>query len=535
MGATGTSFSGTRPDGTVLGFADTHLHITADQRAGGRVIYGRPFAWIGGAGRRRARPRRRRQPRRHGEPAAHRAAVRHARRPRAGRGSRAGRCTTRSPTSRPTRSGSSGRGRRGCGSSCADGGGRRAAPDRAAPVARVRRAGARSGSRSGDLRALQRYVDAQSGGAGRGVVPARRRARGRHGGSSSASKLAVVVGVESSNPSRLRRARRQVAVHPGRRRPRHRLVPAPRRAQPVHRALVRQRVRRRRAEARRRASSSTSTNRLETGRYFATGALPRAPGKARRSRRSAASRCAAPVQYFPATEELLRSGVPTYPPGRQCNVRGLTPLGAYLVRRLMAAHMLIEVDHLSERARDRVLALAQARHYPVISSHNGTGGAWTAASCGACTPSGASRRPPPARRPSWSPDPASDPLPQPQVPLRRRARHRHGRVRVAARAPRADARAHPLRYPFTAYAGHVTFVRERTGERVFDLNSDGVAQYGLMADLVADMQRRRAARRRSLCCSAPRRPTWRCGSGRARAADRGSVPSPAAVAAGAHQ
>ena len=31
--------------------------------------------------------------------------------------------------------------------------------------------------------------------------------------------------------------------------------------------------------------------------------------------------------------------------------------------------------------------------------------------------------------------------------------------------------------------------RERTGTRTFDLNRDGVAQYGLMADLLADMQR----------------------------------------------
>jgi hypothetical protein len=35
----------------------------------------------------------------------------------------------------------------------------------------------------------------------------------------------------------------------------------------------------------------------------------------------------------------------------------------------------------------------------------------------------------------------------------------------------------------------VRFTRERTGERVFDLNTDGVAQYGLFADLLADVQR----------------------------------------------
>ena len=34
------------------------------------------------------------------------------------------------------------------------------------------------------------------------------------------------------------------------------------------------------------------------------------------------------------------------------------------------------------------------------------------------------------------------------------------------------------------------FGRQRTGERVFDLNTDGVAHYGLFADLLADVERR---------------------------------------------
>jgi hypothetical protein len=35
----------------------------------------------------------------------------------------------------------------------------------------------------------------------------------------------------------------------------------------------------------------------------------------------------------------------------------------------------------------------------------------------------------------------------------------------------------------------VTFTREQTGTRVFDFNTDGVAHYGLLADLLADVQR----------------------------------------------
>src|SRR5512133_161988 len=41
--ATGTPFRGTNRKGDVVGFADMHLHITADQRAGGAVFSGKPF------------------------------------------------------------------------------------------------------------------------------------------------------------------------------------------------------------------------------------------------------------------------------------------------------------------------------------------------------------------------------------------------------------------------------------------------------------------------------------------------------------
>ncbi len=54
--------------------------------------------------------------------------------------------------------------------------------------------------------------------------------------------------------------------------------------------------------------------------------------------------------------------------------KGLTELGEYLIDRLMDNHMLIEVDHLSERARLRVLEIAKERNYPLVSSHTGAAG-----------------------------------------------------------------------------------------------------------------------------------------------------------------
>jgi hypothetical protein len=61
--------------------------------------------------------------------------------------------------------------------------------------------------------------------------------------------------------------------------------------------------------------------------------------------------------------------------------------------------------------------------------------------------------------------------------------------------PPPNAARRPLRYPFRSYDGSVSFTRQRTGTRTFDLNTDGVAQYGLIADLIADMPRTGAGRR----------------------------------------
>ncbi len=177
--------------------------------------------------------------------------------------------------------------------------------------------------------------------------------------------------------------------------------------------------------------------------------------------------------------------MPTYPSGPQCNSEGLTPLGDYLVHRMMATHMLIEADHLSEQARDTVLGIAERAHYPLVSSHNGTGGTWTSAELQRLYRIGGFV----AVTPAQGPDLAAK--------INRMA----GIARfpgigigtdtggfASLPAPRADAAAHPLRYPFRSYDGRVTFTRERTGSRVFDLNTDGVAHYGLIADLLADTE-----------------------------------------------
>lgn len=170
--------------------------------------------------------------------------------------------------------------------------------------------------------------------------------------------------------------------------------------------------------------------------------------------------------------------------GSSCNTRGLSDLGEYAIGKLMDAHMLIEADHLSERARERVLAIAEQRHYPLVSSHTNTGGVWTDDDLRRLFALG-----------GYATARLDDPAKLPD------AINRYRRFKSASRYLGVGLGSDtggfnelpgppktPLTYPFRPYRGHVVFSRQQTGTRSFDLNRDGVAHYGLIPDLLAKVQ-----------------------------------------------
>ena len=47
----------------------------------------------------------------------------------------------------------------------------------------------------------------------------------------------------------------------------------------------------------------------------------------------------------------------------------------------------------------------------------------------------------------------------------------------------------PVTYPFKSFDGKVTIDKQRSGQRVYDINVDGVAHYGLYPDWVEDLRK----------------------------------------------
>jgi len=170
--------------------------------------------------------------------------------------------------------------------------------------------------------------------------------------------------------------------------------------------------------------------------------------------------------------------LPTYPPAPHCNTRGLTELGRYLEQRMMQKHMIINPDHMSQRGVADTLDLLEAHHYSgVISPHGWMDpGNWPRLwKLGGLAFPGHSvatsyvkdyEKYRPKRTPyllGWG----------------------YG-ADLGGLSAQPDARS-GVHYPFKSYDGRVNFDRQRTGERTFDYDKDGVAHYGLYADWFNDI------------------------------------------------
>lgn len=179
---------------------------------------------------------------------------------------------------------------------------------------------------------------------------------------------------------------------------------------------------------------------------------------------------------------------PLYPAGPHCNELGLSPMGERLLSAMVDRRILVDPDHMSVAGRTAALDYleqqqAAGRAVGVVSSHSWSTpdaypriyrlGGFVAPYAGDSTGFVDKWR----QHLGWA-DPrfyfgfgfGSD-------------MNGFG----AQGDPRGADAPDPVTYPFTGLGG-VTVDRQRSGERVFDVNTDGVAHYGLYPDWVEDAQ-----------------------------------------------
>jgi hypothetical protein len=179
----------------------------------------------------------------------------------------------------------------------------------------------------------------------------------------------------------------------------------------------------------------------------------------------------------------VQSGTfPTNPPPPHCNTRGLTTLGKHLVNRMMDKHMIVNPDHMSQAAVDDTLTLLETRKYSgVISPHGWMDpGNWPRLwKLGGMAFPGHST--------------ASDYVKEWKKYRPQQTPFAFGwgyGADLGGLSHQPDANKDgKITYPFKSPDGKVTFERQKTGERTFDYANEGVSHYGLYADWFNDIDR----------------------------------------------
>ncbi len=181
--------------------------------------------------------------------------------------------------------------------------------------------------------------------------------------------------------------------------------------------------------------------------------------------------------------------------GEFCQNAGLTPLGEFLIDELMKRGMVIEIDHLPRRAYLRTFELLEENDYPATGTHgnNNLGrlyelGGVSKSDFGRCR--------------SEEPGTMDDGF-QARIQLMRDmgAFPAEGfgfdfNGFAGAPGPRFGDGANcdtpqedRITYPFTSYAGDISFEAPKAGNRSFDFNTEGMAHLGLVAELIEDVRR----------------------------------------------
>jgi hypothetical protein len=223
-------------------------------------------------------------------------------------------------------------------------------------------------------------------------------------------------------------------------------------------------------------------NRIETGRFWQMGPCedahnhdrpqPTAPGVPDRDQLAGN-----------LLNALLPPGAtPLYGQPPHCNALGLSPLGAHLVNRMMDRQMVIDPDHLSWRARQQLLDLVERRGYSgIVSSHS-----WS-------TPDAIPR----ILRLGGVVTPMAGSTTDFAAAWRETRGHRDPRFYwgigwgadmngfASQGGPRPGGN---VTYPFRSFDGRQVVDRQRSGQRVYDINVDGMAHYGLFPDWVEDLR-----------------------------------------------
>jgi len=179
-----------------------------------------------------------------------------------------------------------------------------------------------------------------------------------------------------------------------------------------------------------------------------------------------------------------------------CQNAGLTDLGEFLVEEIMGKGMVLEIDHFPRRSYKRVFEMLEAKDYPAAGTHgldnNGklyALGGVSKSDFGRCRAADASATVDNGYQTKLQRIVDNGGFPALGFGFDLNgfagaAGPRFGEKSVCGSTPQSD----PLTYPFTSYAGDVTFTQPSVGERVIDFNTEGLVHIGMLPELIEEIR-----------------------------------------------
>lgn len=180
--------------------------------------------------------------------------------------------------------------------------------------------------------------------------------------------------------------------------------------------------------------------------------------------------------------------------GDYCQRTGLTPLGEFLIEQMMRRGMIVEVDHLPRRSYERAFEILMENDYPAAATHGSTArgrvyqlGGVSKGGLGRCSTGRGSMGAGYVRRVQAIRDNGGYPALGFGFDLNGFAGG--PRPRFGPDSGCSEPQSNPVTYPFTSYRGDVTFTEPQLGMRPVDFNTEGMIHLGLVAELIEDARR----------------------------------------------
>lgn len=186
-------------------------------------------------------------------------------------------------------------------------------------------------------------------------------------------------------------------------------------------------------------------------------------------------------------DALLPPGtLPVYGEPPFCNKLGLSKLGEHAIRGIVERQMIFDPDHMSVLGRNQAMNLVESMDYSgVVSSHS-----WSTPNAlpriyklgGVITPSSSE---------------ADDFVHEYEHLRSVYSGRQYFGVGMGADqngfatqpGPRDPAAGPPVTYPFQSLDGATTVHQQRSGTKAFDVNTEGIAHYGMYADWFEDLRK----------------------------------------------